>query len=81
MVKVRFMVGVSVKVKVKVKVRAKGKLGLGSTKVEVLLNTIGFYLQYRFLVHIERDLMPFVCVLCIRASIRHFFSGHADSCR
>jgi hypothetical protein len=33
------------------------KLGLEFTKVEVLLNTIGFYLQYRFLVHIERDLI------------------------
>ena len=81
MVKVMFMVGVSVKVKVKVKVRVNGKLGLGSANVEVLLNTIGFYLQYRFLVHIEHDLMPFVCVLCIRASIRHFFSSHAESCR
>jgi hypothetical protein len=30
---------------VRVKVRVKGKLGLGSTKVEVLLSTIGFYLQ------------------------------------
>ena len=60
MVTVRFMVGVSVKVKVKVKVRVKGKLGLGSAKVEVLLNTIRFYLQYRFLVQKKAIL----CLLC-----------------
>ena len=41
---------------------------------------------YRFLVRIERNLMlsndnlQVQCVLCIRASIRHFFSGHAESC-